>query len=317
MINVEMHGRLGNQLFQYATARSLQEKTHQPMQFSFRTINTEKDKEGNTGWEDSLKLFRVKEYKTYVGNKSVLFLDTSIFQKLIGLLYYSFYKPILVHDELDFQGLYRFQKKWQWLLSRFGIWWMKQGYYHFVPCTKCKTYVLNGGFESRKYFDDVRDILRSEIVPIQELNESDKKMISYLQSVNSVCISIRHFDLSDKRRDKLFNVCSVQYYKKAIDVIKGKIQNPVFYICSDNQEWVKSQFDFSSCDTIFENPDNNVSVKLYLMTKCKHFIISNSTFSWWAQYLGNYDGKVVVAPTKWYNSDFESELLNDNTFIKI
>ena len=91
MINVEMHGRLGNQLFQYATARSLQEKTHQPMQFSFRTVNTEKDKEGNTGWEDSLKLFRVKEYKTYVGNKSVLFLDTSIFQKLIGLLYYSFY----------------------------------------------------------------------------------------------------------------------------------------------------------------------------------------------------------------------------------
>ncbi|RHT51369.1 alpha-1,2-fucosyltransferase [Ruminococcus sp. AM29-26] len=317
MINVEMHGRLGNQLFQYAAARSLQEKVHQPMLFSFRTVENESDKEGNCGWEDSLKKFKVKDYITYTGNKSVLFLETSFFQKIVGLLYYTFYKPILINNQFDFTALYRCQIKWQKFLNRCGIRWLKQGYFDYNEVVSNKTYILNGGFESRKYFDDIRELLCSEIVPIKEIDKNTRSTIDYLQAIDSVCISIRHFKLADKKREEIYNVCSLKYYEKAINTMKNMVKEPVFYVCSNDQEWVRANFNFDHCKVIYENSENDVAVKLYLMTKCKHFIISNSTFSWWAQYLGYYDDKIVIAPQKWYNNDFESALLDDDTFIKI
>lgn len=317
MINVEMHGRLGNQLFQYAAARSLQEKVKQPLFFSFRTVEGENDKEGKSGWEDSLKKFKVKEYGTYYGNKSILFLNTSFMQKIIGLLYYFSYKPILLKSEFEFETLYLHQKKWQRLLNKFGIQWLKQGYYNYETVYKHKTYVLNGGFESKRYFDDIKDLLRLEIVPIQELTSKDEELIKVLQSTNSVCISIRHFKLSDKKRENIYNVCTTNYYKTAINEIKKMVENPIFYICSDDQEWVRENFEFNDCKIIYENSENDVAVKLYLMTKCRNFIISNSTFSWWAQYLGDYAKKIVISPSKWYNSDFQSDLLNDDSLIKM
>lgn len=316
MINVEMHGRLGNQLFQYATARSLQEKTHQSLLFSFRTVNAESDKEGNEGWEDSLKKFKVKRYETYTGDKSVLFLNTSFMQKFWGLLYYMRYKPVLIKNEFDFQKLFSTQIKWQKILNKNGIWWMKQGYYEYSPISKQKTYVLNGGFESKKYFDSIKDKLCAEIVPIQEPDDEIKNRIGFLENNNSVCVSVRHFSLTNKEREEIYNVCSLDYYRNAIEFIKQRISNPIFYICSNDQEWVKDNFSFGNSQVIYEDASNDVSMKLFIMTKCKHFIISNSTFSWWAQYLNNEDGKIVISPKKWYNSDFESELIEDD-WIKI
>ena len=317
MINVEMHGRLGNQLFQYAAARSLQEKVGQPLLFSFRTVNGESDKEGKIGWEDSLQKFRVKKYCTYEGDKSVLFIDTSLLQKIIGLIYYFSYKPILLKDKFDFEKLYLHQSKWQKLLSRVGIQWLKQGYCDYKVSYSHNTYVLNGGFESKKYFDDIKPLLQTEIVPVQELTSEEKQLINQLKDTNSVCISIRHFNLADKKRESIYNVCSTRYYEKAIDKIKKMVDNPIFYICSNDHEWVRDNFNFKNCKVIYEDSENDVAVKLYLMTKCKHFIIANSTFSWWAQYLGNYEEKIVVAPSKWYNSEFKSDLLEDSSFIKI
>ena len=65
MIKIETHGRLGNQLFQYAAARSLQLKTGQELLFSFREVINEADQEGGSGWEDALKYFNVAQYRTY------------------------------------------------------------------------------------------------------------------------------------------------------------------------------------------------------------------------------------------------------------
>mgnify|MGYP000139365863 CR=1 FL=1 len=52
------------------------------------------------------------------------------------------------------------------------------------------------------------------------------------------------------------------------------------------------------------NPDY---VEMYLMSKCKHFIISNSTFSWWAQYLSTNESKIVIAPSRWGNLSYKGE----------
>ena len=56
--------------------------------------------------------------------------------------------------------------------------------------------------------------------------------------------------------------------------------------------------------------------KLRLMSACKHFVVSNSTFSWWTQYLSKSENKIVVSPSRWFNNDYESPLIGKD-WIKI
>ena len=84
--------------------------------------------------------------------------------------------------------------------------------------------------------------------------------------------------------------------------VKEKVENPVFYIFSNTPEdiaWIKEHYDFSEYNVEYVDLNNPDYEELRLMYSCKHFIISNSTFSWWAQYLGEYENKVVVAPSEW------------------
>lgn len=315
MIKIELHGRLGNQLFQYAAARSLYEKNRGKILISYRTIVNEKDKEGLSGWEDALKFFNVLEYEKYTLNTPIVFYKTSLIQKIIIIMYYITYKPILKLFPYNFNKLKKIQLLWAPILSKYGIYWLKQGYFPLKSNKKNKNFLLNGGFESPEYFSDIRDILLKEFSVKQSLNDIQHKTIEKLREVNSVCISIRKFDLSNSERNKLYNVCTKKYYIESIKEILKVVEKPVFYVCSNDINWVKQNLDLSKYDVIYENEDDEPHIKLEIMKNCKHFIISNSTFSWWAQYLGEYKNKVVVAPKKWYNNDFESPLLTNKNWI--
>jgi hypothetical protein len=96
-------------------------------------------------------------------------------------------------------------------------------------------------------------------------------------------------------------ICTEDYFYKGINVIKGKITNPIFFIFSDDIDWVKNNMEFKNTKIYFEYGKDPVWEKLRLMYSCKHFIISNSTFSWWAQYLARNIDKIVVAPNRWRN----------------
>lgn len=317
MIKVEMHGRLGNQMFQYAAARALQKKVDQKLVFSFRSVLNENDKEGNMGWGDDLQYLNVKPYRTYTGKRPLLFFNGRKKQIMWSLIYYLSYKPLLLKDPYDFHKIYKRQLNWARILGNHGVWWLKFGYYPFKSNYK-GDYFLNGGFEDSRYFNDIRNDLISEFTPKASLTSDQLDLVTTLEQSNSVCLSIRHFVLKDKKRNEIFNVCDTEYYKKAISIICKKVQNPIFYICSDDLDWVIENFDFiNKYNIIFENSANRPEVKLYLMTKCRHFIIPNSTFSWWAQYLGSYSDKMVIGPANWYNiSNYDSPLIGKD-WIKI
>ena len=89
------------------------------------------------------------------------------------------------------------------------------------------------------------------------------------------------------------------YYKKSIRHIKKSVKNPFFFIFSDDINLIKKKFLFlNKKNYIFIDTKSSIS-DLYLMSNCKHFIIANSTFSWWGAWLSKNKRKIVCAPKKW------------------
>ena len=91
------------------------------------------------------------------------------------------------------------------------------------------------------------------------------------------------------------------------------VKKPQYIVFSDDVEWCKNNMHFPK-NTIYESGNDPIWEKIRLMYSCKHFIISNSTFSWWAQYLSNNKNKIVIAPKKWNNFEY-SELIYDDKWI--
>lgn len=303
MIYVEMHGRLGNQLFQYAAARSLQIKTNQDICISFNKVigvNTE----GNVGWDNSLVDFNVSEYRLY-NKKGNIFKELDTFKQIVCILYAISYKPYMN----NINKWYMFQKKWCPFLDKLGIRWLVNGYYNFINNNE-NDILINGAFEAAEYFDDIREYLLKEITPIHKELDSNKTLYEVIRNTNSVCVSLRHFQLSGNQRD-MYDVCSKEYYNSAIIEMKKRVSNPHFIFFSDDLDWIQTIIDTDGLSFTMETQGNPLWEKLRLMYSCKHFIIPNSTFAWWAQYLGRSKDKIVISPEKWFNNDFLSPLISD------
>lgn len=153
--------------------------------------------------------------------------------------------------------------------------------------------------EHYKYFDDIRDIILQELTPVHDVLPHNISLLNDICSSGSVCVSIRRGDFLSPKYKKSFNVCSEEYFVKAMNALHDEIPECKFFIFSDDVDDVKRNFHFPF-DVTYERGGDPVWEKLRLMYSCKHFIISNSTFSWWAQYLGRNENKIVYAPDPWH-----------------
>lgn len=312
MIFVEMKGRLGNQMFIYAFARYISKLTNDnELAFDFSFIK-EKAKEFDghySGWEDSLKYFNVKPYITEESDKRALFANTSITQKIIFTPFLAI-KKILKTDNKK----YKFEKFYEHVLNSAGI-YMAENRYVKMYSSKSKTKIISGHFESASFFDEIREEVLEAFTPRCPPSKKNNEMYSFILNSESVCVSIRRGDfISVPEYRKKHDVCTFEYYQKAINYLKETLNNPKFFIFSDEIDWVKENYKFD-CDAEYETGTDPVWEKLRLMYSCKHFVISNSTFSWWAQYLSKNDEKIVIAPSRWSNDDRKTDLLKDATLL--
>ena len=170
--------------------------------------------------------------------------------------------------------------------------------FHFI--TEVEDYpdniYLDGYWQSFKYFNSIKNIIKTEFQVKSDLNFNAQKLLQEIRGNQSIAIHIRRGDYVNH---PIHPTCSLQYYLKAIEIISQKITNPIIYIFSDDIEWVKKNLTLSLDHHYLEANKSWEDFKL--MTECKHFIISNSTFSWWAAYLSSGDEKIVIAPEKWFN----------------
>lgn len=271
MIIVRAWEGLGNQLFQYAFARALSLRTNEQVTLDSKRIYSKQYEEGNVHRAFSLDYFNITlECATEDDLRKYNFLEQkNLYQRIAFFLAQNrIWKYCFIEE-----------KKEDFAPDRFKI--NRNSY-------------IKGWFQNEKYFMQYRDILLKEITLKKEI-EIDLKLQRILQNENTVAIHIRR---GDYRRLGL--ALNIDYYKKAIEYISQHEENPYFLVFSDEIKWVKQNMTFPA-HTCFMNINGEWKdyEELMLMSYCRHNIISNSTFSWWAAWLNKNENKKVIAPKRW------------------
>ena len=307
-----MNGRCGNQFFQYAFFRKLANlnKTQDLFIDFYHVDRWRKKTGGDSTYSDQLKFFNVLPYLSEINNGNNVFKHGS--KKQIKILKrYPFMRKLSWTFKRIFP-LQRFQNRMQ----KNGI--FKEDKCLIVPqrC-KSKDIFIYGYFENPTHFDDIKEVLMEEFTPKFPRKEKNKKLYDVIDNTESVCVSFRVWhDLADDEEELLRrDVCTKTYYLKAIEKMHELHPNAHFIIFSNDVEWIKKNIKFNY-PVSYEDGDDEIWEKLRMMYSCKHFIMSTSTFCWWAQYLCRNDNKTVISPNVWYADGSKSHLLMDD-WIKI
>ncbi|MEO8948272.1 MAG: alpha-1,2-fucosyltransferase [Mucilaginibacter sp.] len=157
---------------------------------------------------------------------------------------------------------------------------------------------LSGYWQTDKYFIGIKEeIMRKFCVRHEYIAHLDIDRLKF-DDFNSINLHIRRGDYA---HDTFLGILSMDYYYRAITYFINHFENVRFYIFSDDIQWVKKNLNLKA-DHIFISGDytKNSIEDFYLMQQCKHHIIANSTFSWWAAWLCKYQQKRIIAPTKWF-----------------
>ena len=170
-----------------------------------------------------------------------------------------------------------------------------------------RDWYITGFFIEEDYYRHRLPVLWKHFVFREPEDMCNNNFLQEIIEKNSVSIHVRHGDYTAPQYAGRFLLLDMEYYKCAVAYIKEKVERPVFYIFSDDKEYIEQAFDWLS-DKVLVN--NNKGAKSYidmqLMSNCKHNIIANSTFSVWGGLLNTNPDRLVVYPEKYmYEKDSE------------
>lgn len=272
-------GGLGNQMFQYAFYRVLQSYNRNV----YLDVSTFKSYGLHNGYELEIVFGIIAD--TASANQISKFKD-NIFLKILNKA--NIYSKIIRQKNLGFDERYL----------------QLNGNRYF-----------EGYWQSEKYFKSIEAQIRMDFT-FPELDEKNQIIANAIEKGNAVSIHIR---LGDYVNHPLHGgICTLDYYKKAIDVIKKDVDNPRFYIFSNDIAWCKENLKLENVVYVLGNDGENSYKDMHLMSLCKHNIIANSSFSWWGAWLNKNLAKIVIAPKKWFNDpSLDSSDLIPEEWIKI
>ena len=160
---------------------------------------------------------------------------------------------------------------------------------------------LVGCWQSEKYFEAIKEQVRNAFTFKQiELSEEMHKYKNAMQNSNSVSVHVRRGDYLDV--DEVYGgICTEEYYEQAMKKMREEMPDCHFFIFTNDISWVKKHMADSNVTVVEGNDEDAGYIDMYLMTQCKHYILANSSFSWWGCYLSNSKDKKVIAPKIWAN----------------
>lgn len=174
---------------------------------------------------------------------------------------------------------------------------------------------FEGFWQSYKYFEGVEnDIMKSFQFRKEKLSDKTKYICECICNSESVSMHIRRGDYITENRF----IPSVEYYQKALDIIKKKNSHKGIkvFVFSDDIQWARENLCVSDAVYVDHNKLSDNWQDMFLMSQCKHNIITNSSFSWWAAWLNPNREKIIVAPNVWFEENEKIDLIPNN-WIKI
>lgn len=162
---------------------------------------------------------------------------------------------------------------------------------------------FKGFYQSERYFADIADEVR-QIFSFDEScanPESQALLRTIDQDASAVSLHVRRGDYTQpKFWSSMGCVCTLDYYHKALNLIHEEVKTPHFYVFSDDLAWVREHLPLENATYIDVNRGADSWQDMMLMSRCRHNIICNSTFSWWGAWLNAHPQKIVVAPDTWF-----------------
>lgn len=157
---------------------------------------------------------------------------------------------------------------------------------------------LVGYWACEAYYEDILPKLRSEICFPKDTKDLNSKTIEKMEQEMSVSVHIRRGDYLDAVNMEMFgNICTESYYESAIRYIRENCENAVFYIFSDDRDYVRAKYQGGEYRIIDWNNGADSFYDMMLMSHCRHHICANSTFSFWGARLDGHDGKIMIRPS--------------------
>lgn len=278
MIIVRLSGGLGNQMFQYAAGLSLALKHGVELRFDL-------------DWFDAFKLHQGLELPRVFGLELPL---ASALEKrrVLGLLSESRLRQLLSRRSLRFLRPTRFA-----IEPHFDFW----PQFTHLPDDA----YLDGYWQSERYFSLHAEQVRKAFSVTSPLDASNAALARQIDATTSVSVHVRRGDFARKPEvSRVHGVDLSDYYRNSIEVIGRRLDNPHYFIFSDEPEWVRNHLDIGAPWTVVDhNSGENSYRDMQLMSLCRHHVIANSTFSWWGAWLNPRADKIVVAPRQWFAND--------------
>ena len=161
---------------------------------------------------------------------------------------------------------------------------------------------LDGYWQSHRYFADVGDVIRRELTLVHEPNDANRGWLARMAAGNSVCVHVRRGDYLMVDHFDQHGICSADYYARAMRLIAERVKNPQFFVFSDDLEWCHRHISGLNVWFVDANSGDAAQDELKLMASCRHHIIANSSLSWWGAWLAQHDGQIVIGPDPWFSA---------------
>lgn len=269
MIRVVLRGRTGNNLFQYALGRALAEKHGVPLLLDASLFNAD-------GWKEVSHFLRL-----------------------------PIKARVIRRFSLASRILRNYGKCHRWEFLNIPVLKEAAGDHTFDPkiSNAPANCMLSGYFQSPLYFESIAGALRGELNSLLAGMWKDREitMETVLSSPSSVAVHVRR---GDYLHHPAFAVCDTGYYRRAMDRMRDQLESPRFHIFSDDPEWCRSEFREPDTEVVDGGAASaNPLHDLHLMSLARHHIIANSSYSWWAAWLGDNPGQQVIMPDQWFARD--------------
>lgn len=287
MIVSQILGGIGNQMFQYAVGRALALERGQSLRLDISGF-------AGYGLHHGFELQRVFKCPVETATEADV-------RSLLGWQFSSGVRRVIARPSMSI-----FRRSQFVVAPHFNYW-------PGINNTPLNCYLV-GYWQSEKYFQTHISAICDDFTFKTPLTNNNRDIAAKISQMNAISLHVRRGDYAnDVKTNATHGLCSIDYYRDAIRYIQDRIDKPHFFVFSDDIDWARQNIKIASpCQYVNHNVDVNSYNDMRLMSLCQHNIIANSSFSWWGAWLNRRQGKIVIAPRKWFLKDINtSDLIPD------